>query len=70
MKIGYKDYTIEQWFNFTDVQIEAMDKKALAFWVKWKPVIEQIVKTLPTKQPIELSCYDSEDYTINDEPRQ
>ena len=36
MKIGCKRYRHDEWKNFTDSEIEAMDTDALAFWRKWK----------------------------------
>jgi uncharacterized protein YjbI with pentapeptide repeats len=45
MQIGCKNYSITEWFNFTDDEINDMDgKKALDFWNKWKPILKQIME--------------------------
>jgi hypothetical protein len=40
MAIGCQQHTIEQWFNFTDNQIEKMDKNALEWWNTHKDKIK------------------------------
>ena len=42
IQIGCKNYTIEEWFDFSDETIKKMDAKALEFWKKWKPILELI----------------------------
>ena len=42
IQIGCKNYTIEEWFDFSDEIIKKMDAKALEFWKKWKPILELI----------------------------
>jgi hypothetical protein len=42
--IGCKEYSIEEWENFTDEEIEKMDDEALKWWKKWKEIILKIAK--------------------------
>ena len=43
IKIGCQFHKKEEWFNFTDREIEAMDGlKAIHFWKKWKPILKAI----------------------------
>ena len=45
LKIGCKNYSFEEWWNFTDKEIIAMDgKEALKWWRKWKPILQQILE--------------------------
>lgn len=39
MKIGCQAHTIDKWRNFTDEEIDDMDKDALEWWKKWKDFI-------------------------------
>jgi hypothetical protein len=39
IQIGCENHSIEEWFNFTDDEIAAMDVNALTFWSKYKDVI-------------------------------
>jgi uncharacterized protein YjbI with pentapeptide repeats len=43
LQIGCKLYSLEEWRNFTDEEIDRMDKNALSWWIKWK---EHIFKTI------------------------
>lgn len=43
MQIGCKRYTIEEWFSFDDITIAAMDRNALEWWGKWKPILQVII---------------------------
>ncbi|MGB4467551.1 MAG: pentapeptide repeat-containing protein [Azovibrio sp.] len=36
MRLGCKRFTHEEWANFTDEEIQAMDTQALEFWKRWK----------------------------------
>ena len=36
MRIGCKRYTHQEWSEFKDPTIAAMDSKALDFWNEWK----------------------------------
>lgn len=49
MQIGCQQHTIKKWFGFDDDTINKMDGKALAWWKKWKPVLEMIVKMVDGK---------------------
>ena len=44
MAIGCKQHTIDAWWGFSDKEIAAMDKKAPAWWKKWKPILRQIIE--------------------------
>ena len=39
IQIGCKKHTLEEWKNFTNKEIEKMDKNALVFWEKYKNLI-------------------------------
>ena len=47
MAISDEQHAIADWWNFTDEQIKAMDEDdgdgALAFWRKWKPILQAIM---------------------------
>lgn len=48
MQIGCKNHSLEDWWNFSDVQILKMDgKEALRWWRKWKPLLQQIIAASP-----------------------
>jgi uncharacterized protein YjbI with pentapeptide repeats len=40
MAIGCEQHTIEQWYNFTDIQIDIMNKNALQWWYTNKDTIK------------------------------
>lgn len=44
IKIGCKDYSVDDWMNFTDADIHYMADGALSFWRKWRPVINTILE--------------------------
>lgn len=44
MKIGCKDFPIENWLNFSNDEINGMDENALTWWKKWKPSILVILE--------------------------
>ena len=44
MSIGCKQYSIEEWWSFTDDQIQELDVGALDWWKKWKPILKQIIE--------------------------
>jgi len=48
IKIGCKLYLTEEWENFTDKEIESMDKYALEFWNKNKAAILAVAKSHQT----------------------
>ena len=47
LQIGCKVYDISQWWAFDDITIEQMDKGALDWWKKWKPILQQIIEASP-----------------------
>jgi hypothetical protein len=47
MQIGCQFHELERWWAFTDEQIGRMDSSALAWWQKWKPVLQTIVTMSP-----------------------
>jgi hypothetical protein len=44
MAIGCEQHSIEDWFAFDDKHIKAMDEDALAFWRKWRPILQAIME--------------------------
>ena len=44
ISIGCKTYTLEQWKNFTDVEIDNMNSEALKWWKLNKELIITLVK--------------------------
>jgi len=42
--IGCEEHSIEEWENFTDEEINKMDKGALKWWKEWKETIIKIGK--------------------------
>ena len=56
MTIGCQSHDIEQWFKFTDKEIDKMELGALDWWNKWKDIIKNIIEISPcepTKQAID-----------------
>ena len=50
IKIGCQYHTKEEWFNYTDKEIIAMDgKKALEWWRVWKPILKAICDTMEVR---------------------
>jgi hypothetical protein len=47
MSIGCEQHKISDWWKFTDEQISSMDKGALVWWKKWKPILQQIIEISP-----------------------
>ena len=43
MAIGCQQHSLSEWRSFSDDQIADMDKGALDFWRKWRPVLRQIM---------------------------
>ena len=39
MRIGCQNHSVEDWKNFTDEKISAMDSKALTFWNQYKSML-------------------------------
>ena len=44
LAIGCQQHPIKAWWDFDDRTIAAMDKHALIWWKKWKPVIKQLIE--------------------------
>jgi uncharacterized protein YjbI with pentapeptide repeats len=49
LQIGCERHSIEEWKNFDDEKINSMDSGALEWWVKWKPIIMQIIEMSPAE---------------------
>ena len=47
MWIGCQNYTLEEWWSFTDAEISKMSSEALERWTKWKPLLRQIIAAYP-----------------------
>ena len=47
MNIGCQSHTITGWQDFDDDAISKMDKGALEWWSKWKPIIMNIIEVSP-----------------------
>jgi uncharacterized protein YjbI with pentapeptide repeats len=47
MQIGCRRHAIKDWWGFDDATISAMDSKALEWWTRWKPILQQIIVTSP-----------------------
>lgn len=48
LQIRCKNYSIDEWRNFSDKQIDAMDEDALTWWKKYKELIFKIIELNPT----------------------
>jgi len=44
LQIGCKKFTVKEWFEFDDNSIASMDRDALVWWKKWRPLIEKLVE--------------------------
>jgi hypothetical protein len=49
MAIGCEQHSIAEWWEFTDSEIDAMHNKALEWWKKWKPILQQIIADYPAE---------------------
>ena len=49
LQIGCKNYSILEWFKFTDEQIDAMDTQALVWWHKYKDHLKATIELSPAK---------------------
>ena len=47
MQIGCQRHAIKDWWDFDDATISAMDSRALGWWRRWKPILQQIIVTSP-----------------------
>ena len=50
MHIGCEKHKIVNWFNFSNDEINKMDPSALEWWVKWKPILKQIIEISPAEK--------------------
>jgi len=44
IQIGCKNYSVDEWFNFSDEEIQIMDKGALKWWKDNKSEIIKLAK--------------------------
>lgn len=51
MQIGCQLHSLDEWWAFTDKDISVMDDGALAWWRKWKPILESIIEASPADKP-------------------
>jgi len=49
MQIGCERHTISEWWGFDDERISRMDGRAMEWWKRWKPVLQQIIEISPAK---------------------
>ena len=49
MHIGCENHAIKDWWAFDDERIDRMDKCAPEWWVKWKPVLQNIIEASPAE---------------------
>jgi len=47
LQIGCKRRELEEWWNLSDEEIDAMHSKALVFWHKWRDTIRNIIEMSP-----------------------
>ena len=50
ISIGCEQHTLEEWKEFTDEDISAMDDGALEWWTTWKDVIFRVVEETKEQQ--------------------
>ena len=44
LQIGCQRHALSDWWGFSDAEIMHMERRALAWWRKWKPVLKQLVE--------------------------
>lgn len=49
LRIGCQQHTYEKWWNFDNKVIAEMDKDALIWWKKWKPILMAIFENSSNK---------------------
>lgn len=49
MQIGCQQHLISEWWDFDEETISSMDQDALAWWVVWKPILQQIIQASPAQ---------------------
>lgn len=42
IRIGCQYHAANDWFSFSDDKINEMDRRALAWWKRWKPAIQAV----------------------------
>ncbi|TXH10085.1 MAG: hypothetical protein E6R04_06480 [Spirochaetes bacterium] len=47
MQIGCENHAILDWWEMSDEAISAMEKRALEWWTRWKPVLKTIIEISP-----------------------
>ena len=47
IQIGCEQHSIADWWGFDDERVDAMDRSALEWWQRWKPILKQIIETAP-----------------------
>ena len=45
LQIGCQQHSITDWWGFSDSEISAMDTRALDWWKRWKPILQQLIAT-------------------------
>jgi uncharacterized protein YjbI with pentapeptide repeats len=45
--VGCQKYTIAEWFDITDEELNTMSNSALVRWRKWEPIIKAIIADYP-----------------------
>jgi hypothetical protein len=49
LMIGCENHLISEWWVFNDDRIEQMDRRAIEWWVRWKPILQSIIANNPAK---------------------
>ena len=60
MQIGCQRHPIADWLGFDDVRISDMDRRALAWWRVWKPILAQIIAASPAEATGAAATLDAE----------
>ena len=47
MQIGCQRHPIADWWAFDDARINEMDSRALEFWAKFKPILQNLIAVSP-----------------------
>jgi hypothetical protein len=45
--IGCQSHLIDEWFIFSDDEIDVMGREALTWWKVWNPILKQIIQVSP-----------------------
>ena len=49
LQVGCQVHCISSWWGFSDEEISAMDREALAWWKVWKPILQDLIKANPAR---------------------